>query len=267
MKNLVKWNEALRDGLHLKDQHATDTDKLPRIIAVHASTPILQPHKNADKQVLHTVPQQAQITRQQQREIKPTPEIHTQGFAAADESAVMQLLREIQQQQVEMQAALKQQFQQLQAGFLATLKQKNQQQKADMQAILQQQSQEHQVDMQQQSQQYQADILAALRQQKQQHQADVMSALQEQNQQHQADMQAALQQQSQQHQADLQIDLQQQVQQQKYIQDTALERRELELLRAARVQDGERYRDLMARLDKMTAILSALREDASGSLE
>jgi hypothetical protein len=116
----------------------------------------------------------------------------------------MQLLREIQQQQIEMQAALQQQIQQLQADFLTAL--------------------------QQQHEQYKANSLAALHKQNQQHQADMLAALRKQ------------------------------IQQQQSAQNTTLERRELELLRAARAQDGEMSRDLKARLDSLRESVSELEE-------
>lgn len=94
----------------------------------------------------------------------------------------------------------------------------------------------------------------------------MLAALHKQNQEHQASMLAALEQKHQQHQADVLVALQQQTQRQS-AQNTTLEHRELELLRAERVQDGARYRDLMARVDDMMAMLRALRECASGLQE
>ena len=94
------------------------------------------------------------------------PDTYIQGAATANGSAVMQLLREIQQQQIEMQAALQQQIQQLQADFLTAL--------------------------QQQHEQYKANLLAALHRQNQQHQADMLAALQKQIQQQQSAQNTAL---------------------------------------------------------------------------
>lgn len=207
MENLVRSNEALRDGLPLKDQEAADIDHLPRTLATatsNASTPARQPGTNADKEPLDTVRHQVQTLQQQREEIKTMPDTHIQGAATANGSAVMRLLREIQQQQIEMQAALQQQIQQLQADFLTAL--------------------------QQQHEQYKANSLAALHKQNQQHQADMLAALRKQ------------------------------IQQQQSAQNTTLERRELELLRAARAQDGEMSRDLKARLDSLRESVSELEE-------
>ncbi|GAB7325350.1 hypothetical protein MBLNU13_g09392t2 [Cladosporium sp. NU13] len=66
-------------------------------------------------QALHTVQQQLRTLHLQQGEIKATLDTYVQGAAPAEESLVMQLLRQIQQQQAEMQVALKHQAQQQQA--------------------------------------------------------------------------------------------------------------------------------------------------------
>lgn len=136
MKNLIRWNEALRDDLRLKDQEATDVDERPKILATKASVPVLQPRTNADKQVLLTDQQQVQIFQQQRGEIKVTSDAHTKGIATTDESPVMHMLRAIQQQQVEMQATFRQQIQQLQANMLAALHKQNQEHQASMLAAL-----------------------------------------------------------------------------------------------------------------------------------
>jgi len=147
MKSLVRSNEALRDGLPLKDQEAADIDHLPRTLATatsNASTPARQPGTNADKEPLDTVRHQVQTLQQQQEEIKTMPDTYIQGAATANGSAVMQLLREIQQQQIEMQAALQQQHEQYKANLLAALHRQNQQHQADMLAALQKQIQQQQ---------------------------------------------------------------------------------------------------------------------------
>ena len=169
MKDLAQGDEALRDGLRLKDEEAADIDKLPSTLAnatSDVSTPVRQPDSNADKQTLHMDMQQVEILQPQLGGIETMPDTRTQRFAPADESAVMQLLREIHQQQIEMQAALQQQMKRLQADLLAALQQQHEQYKADLLAALHKQNQQHQVDMlaalQQQHEQYKADLLATL---------------------------------------------------------------------------------------------------------
>jgi len=49
MKSATQRDQALRDGLRLKDREARDVDKLPRALAAKASAPILQPQTNTDK--------------------------------------------------------------------------------------------------------------------------------------------------------------------------------------------------------------------------
>lgn len=99
MNNFVPWNESFRDGLHLQDQEAADVDKLSRTLATatsNANTPLRQPGTNSDKQALDIARHQVQNLQQQQGEIKAMPNTRIQGVAPADESAVIQLLREIQ---------------------------------------------------------------------------------------------------------------------------------------------------------------------------
>ncbi|KAM0702821.1 hypothetical protein Q7P35_010253 [Cladosporium inversicolor] len=114
MKTLVRWNEALRDGFCLKDREAASVEKLPRTLTAQAGAPILQPLTNADKQVLHTVSQQIQTIQRQGNEINNTLDTHIQGVGTIDESPGMHLLREMQQQENEMQATLQHQVQQQQ---------------------------------------------------------------------------------------------------------------------------------------------------------
>lgn len=211
MKNFVRWNEPLRDGNHLEGQEATDVNRLSRTLATattNANTPLRQPGTNSDKQAIDTVRHQVQILQQQQGEIKAMPDTRIQEVAPADESAVIQLLCEIQQQQIEMQAALQRQIQQFQADFLAAL--------------------------QQQHEQYEADSLDALQQQHEQYEAELLTTVQKQSQQQQS------------------------------AQNSALERRELELLLTARAQDGEMSRDSKAHLESWMATGGALRERVSG---
>jgi len=77
MKNLVRWNEALRNGLRLKNQEDADVDKLPRTLATKVSAPVGQPLINADTKALHTVRQQVHGLQQQHEESKITLDTHT----------------------------------------------------------------------------------------------------------------------------------------------------------------------------------------------
>jgi hypothetical protein len=162
MKNLVQWNEALRDGLRLKDQEAADVDKLPRTLATatsNASTPARRPDTNADKQALDTDQQQVQTVQQQQEQIKTMPDTYIQRVATADESPVMQLLREMQQQFRNIQQQL-QDIQQQQLDMQATLQHQTQQHQSFQEKMLKRQELEHLQAARVQDQERSRDLLA-----------------------------------------------------------------------------------------------------------
>lgn len=114
--------------------------------------------------------------------------------------------------------------------------------------------------LQRQIQQLQVELLAALQQQYEQDKAGLLADLQQQHERYEAILLDALQQQHKQYEANFLATVQKQNQQQQSVQNTALERRELELLRTARAQDGEMSRDLKARLDSLMTTGGALRE-------
>ncbi|GAB7325244.1 hypothetical protein MBLNU13_g09309t1 [Cladosporium sp. NU13] len=138
MKNHVRWNEVLRDGLRVKYQEAADVHERPRTLAAFApniSTPIRRSHTNGDKQALRTITQQEESLKQQEGWAKTTPGAHIQGADTADESPVMQLLREVQQQI--------QDIQQQQNDMQATLQHQTQQQQSFQAKMLKRQELEH----------------------------------------------------------------------------------------------------------------------------